>query len=79
MKRRATHKRRGHASGALRKIRGYRGMTIEITREGSWVEANIYRHDGRLEEHLGSGTYGPGVYDGFFRRGERVIDAMKGD
>jgi hypothetical protein len=61
------------------KIRVYRGYQIKISREGSWVEANIYRKDGRLDEHLGSGSYGPGVYEGFFRRGERVIDAMKGD
>ena len=76
---RRLRKRHGRSSGVIRKIRGYRGMAIEITRDGSWVEANIYRADGRLEEHLGSGSYGPGVYDGFFRRGERVIDAMKGD
>lgn len=79
MSRRRLRRRYGRASGVSTKIRAYRGMKIKITREGSWVEAGIYRADGRLEEHIGSGSYGPGVYESFFRRGERIIDAMKGD
>lgn len=69
----------GGTPGVVTKRMVYRGYQIKITREGSWVEANIYRKSGHLDEHLGSGSYGPGVYEGFFRRGKAVIDAMHGD
>jgi hypothetical protein len=67
-------------AGVARKVRVYRGFRIVVVREGTWCEANIYRAtDGRLEEHLGSGTYGGShTYETFFRHGERVIDAMHG-
>ena len=65
--------------GVTEKRRVYRGYLIKITREGTWVEANLYRPTGQLDEHIGSGTYGPGVYARLFDRGERIVDAMKGD
>jgi len=65
--------------GVTKKRKLYRGFVIQVTKEGSWVEANLYRADGRLEESLGHGTYGPGVFESFFRKGTAIIDAMKGD
>lgn len=72
----------GGVPGVTKKVRVYRGFRIQIDRDGSWCEANLYNlaKGGRLEEHLGSGTYGgPGTYESFFRRGERVVDAMHGE
>jgi len=62
-----------------RHLRLYRGHYIQITKHGTWVEAAIYTQSGKMVDPIGSGTYGPGVYNALFRRGIAIIDAMHGD
>jgi len=67
------------ARGMSIKLRLYRGHYIQITKHGTWVEAAIYTQSGKMVDPIGSGTYGPGVYNALFRRGIAIIDAMHGD
>ena len=68
----------GHSS-VQKKHRLYRGHYIQITKHGTWVEADIYTQSGKMVDPIGSGTDGPGVYNALFRRGIAIIDAMHGD
>ena len=71
------------STGTKQKI--YRGFLIKISHGGTWCEGNIYKKDGSLAEHIGSGSCGPGAslkaatIGKMIERGERIIDAMHGD
>ena len=71
------------STGTKQKI--YRGFLIKISHGGTWCEGNIYKKDGSIAEHIGSGSCGPGAslkaatIGKMIERGERIIDAMQGD
>ena len=74
---------RSPSTGTKQKI--YRGFLIKVNHGGTWCEGNIYKKDGSIAEHIGSGSCGPGAslkaatIGKMIERGERIIDAMHGD
>ncbi len=67
------------------KLDTYRGHYIRIDGDDSFIEANVYKKNGVLVTHLGSGFPGYSAkarhetYRAFFERGRRIIDASQGD
>lgn len=63
-------------SKTVLKSKTYRGYKIKIVRDGTFVEAHLYNaKTGAYVESIASGSYGPGVYAGLFKRGVSMIDA----
>jgi hypothetical protein len=63
-------------SKTVLKSKTYRGYKIKIVRDGTFVEAHLYNaKTGACVESIASGSYGPGVYAGLFKRGVGMIDA----